>query len=158
MLDRYGLLPSTIRHNYEREAMVDRQLESAMALHKAMVALDDRLDLVFISDRADPEYGVVPGRWHVVRKNPPPAPDSYMPIVTENGGYREPDSGVLTELQRRDLWQRGMPEPHYDKPAAKREFDDPDHEARIEELAHDLRAGARLPGDGGLTKRLWGKK
>ena len=30
-------------------------------------------------------------------------------------------------------------------------------EAMTEELAHDLRAGARLAGDGGLNKKLWGR-
>ena len=157
MQDRYGLVPATIKANYEREEMVDRHVNAAIALHRALVALDDRLDVVFIPDRADPEYGVVPGRWHVVRKNPPPAPDSYMAITTADGGYREPDSGVLTELQRRDLWKHGLPDLH-EKPAALREYErSVDDEARVDELASDLRAGARLPGDKGLTGKWWGK-
>ena len=157
MEDRYGLVPATIKANHEREEMVDRQMQAAFALYHALRAIDERLDLEFITERADPEWGVIPGRWHVVRRNPPPAPDSYIPITTEDGGYREPDSGVLLEMQRRDLWRHGIPT-HEEKAAARREYERTvDDEARVDELAHDLRAGARLPGDGGLSKRLWGK-
>ena len=156
MRDALGIVPPHIKANYEREEMIDRQLSSATALFRALQALDDRLDVVFISDRADAEYGVVPGRWHVVRKNPPPAPDSYMAITTPSGGYREPDSSVLTELQRRDLWKHGVPQ-REDKPSAYREPPKTD-EGMIDELASDIRAGHRLPGDGGMTKKLWGRK
>lgn len=155
MQDRYGLVPATIKANYERAEMVDTQMKAAFSLYHALQAMDERLDLVFITDRADAEFGVKPGRWHVVRKNDPPAPDSYMPIETPDGKYMEPHSGVLRDLDQRDLWRRGMPKPHYDKPAAFRE---PQRdEGMVDELASDLRAGARVAGDGGLTKRMWGR-
>ena len=153
MRDAYGLVPSQIREKYEREEMVDRQIKAATALCTALKALDSRLDVVFITEGADPEYGVTPGRWHVVRKNDPPAPDSYIAITTESGGYREPDSGVLHEMQRRDLWRTGVPE-HVGKRRPESKRDD----SHIEELAHDIRAGNRLAGDGGYTRKLWGKK
>ena len=157
MQDRYGLVPATIKANYEREEMVDKQMSAAFALYHALHAMDPRLDLVYISDRADPEWGVKPGRWHVVRKNDPPAPDSYMTIETPDGKYMEPHSGVLRDLASRDTWKHGIPR-NEEKAAARREYERTrDDEARVEELAHDLRAGSRLPGDGGLTKRLWGR-
>jgi hypothetical protein len=153
-MDKFGLLPASIRQNYEREEMVDRQMQAAHSLYRSLQALDHRLDLVFISDRADPEYGVVPGRWHVTRKNDG-APDSYIPIVGRKGEYVEPHSGIVVELQERDMWKHGIPK-NDAKPSAFREPKGMD-EGQIEELAHDIRAGSRLPGDGGLTKRLWGK-
>jgi hypothetical protein len=151
-----GLLPPVIAHNYEREEMVDRQMRSALALYGALQALDPRLDLVFVTDRADPEYGVKPGRWHVVRKNDPPAPDSYIAIETPEGGYREPDSGVLEELRRRDLW-RGMPDMD-NAPSMYRESDPLRKEQeRDDDHVADVRAALRVAGDGGMTKRTWGR-
>lgn len=152
MQDRYGLVPPHIRSNYERAEMVDRHFNAAKALYKALVALDPRLDVVFFTDRAEAGGGIVPGRWHVCRKNDPPAPDSYIAITTPDGGYREPDSGVLRELQRRDLWRNPLPLTQRKPP------DEPlPDDGKVEELASELRAGARLPGDGGLTGRWWGK-
>jgi hypothetical protein len=154
MQDQYGLVPPTIKANYEREEMVDEQMAKAFSLYHALQAMDRRLDLVFVSERADPEYGVKPGRWHVVRKNDPPAPDSYMAIETPDGKYMEPHSGILRDLADRDLWKHGTPE-NDRRPSAFTDYSKDDGFA--EELAHDLRAGARLPGDGGLYKKLWGK-
>lgn len=154
MQDQFGLVPATIKANYEREEMVDRQMKAAFSLYHALQAMDDRLDLVFISDRADPEFGVVPGRWHVTRKNDGGAPDSYMPIQTRDGKYCEPHSGVLHELQSRDMWKPGRVGTDL-KPAAKTDYKYDD--SAIEELAADIRAGNRLPGDGGYTKRAWGR-
>ena len=154
-MDRYGLLPPVIRHNYEREEMVDRQLTAAISIHRALTALDPRLDLVYVSDRADPEYGVKPGRWHVVRKNDPPTPDLYIPIETEDGGYRQPDFGVVHEMQRRDTWTHGTPELKNTTPTWKKEKKK--DEQAVDELVSDVRAAWRLPGEGGMTKRLWGK-
>ena len=157
MRDQYGLVPPHIRQNYEREEMVDKQMAKAVSLYHALQAFDRRLDLVFINDRADPGYGIRPGRWHVVRKNDPPAPDSYMPIETPDGKYMEPHSGILRELQERDLWKHGVPK-NDDKPAALKEYKrNARAEAMADELAADLRAGARLPGDKGLTGKWWGK-
>lgn len=157
MQDRFGLVPPAIRHNYERAEMVDRQLDAAVSLHRALTALDPRLDLVFVSDRADPEFGVTPGRWHVVRKNEAPAPDSYMAITGRNGEYREPDHGVIHELQRRDMWTQGQPDLDA-QPAAKRRYDSLHNEQARDEVLADVRAGSRVAGEGGMTRRAWGRK
>lgn len=155
MRDTFGLVPPEIKQNYIREEMVDTHLAAAVSLHRALVALDPRLDVVFVGDRADPEYGVTPGRWHVVRKNDPPAPDSYMAITGRNGEYREPDHGVVHELQQRDLWRNGIPESEL-VPSHKKEYKT--DEAMLDEIAHDVRAGARVAGEGGMTARKWGRK
>jgi hypothetical protein len=154
MRDALGLVPAHIKANYERREMVDSHMKAAIALCRAVKAIDERLDIEFISEGADPEYGVVPGRWHVVRKNPPPAPDSFIPITTRDGGYCEPHSGILEELRRRDLWKEGARERYEKKFTPQKRKPD---EGMVEELAHDLRAGARVAGDGGLTRRRWGR-
>ena len=157
MRDRYNLVPAHIRADIEREEMVDRMARAALPIIQAVHRYDHRLELRFIGERADPEWGVVPYRWHLVRHNNPPAPKSYMAITTEDGGYRDPDFGVLDELGKRDLWKHPLPLTDK-KPSAFEERErTADDEARVDELASDLRAGARLPGDGGLTGKWWGR-
>jgi hypothetical protein len=137
--------------------MVDRHIGAAHSLYQALQGLDRGLDVVFIPDRADREFGVVPGRWHVYRENPPGTPDFYAAITTEDGGYREPDEGVYIEMQKRDTWRHGIPKSDLVPSALKESRRTTQDEQRVDELAADLRAGARLPGDGGLDKKLWGR-
>ncbi len=148
-IDPLGLLPPVIRQNYERDSLIDRHLSSARGIGRALKALDPRLGVVYITDSAPADNGVVPGRWHVRVQNKPPAPDSYIPITTESGGYREPDSGVIHEMQRRDLQTHGIPK------LERTESPKPDY---TEEIAADVRAAWRVPGEGGMKRRLWGKK
>jgi len=154
--DTYGLLPPVIAQNYEREAMVDNQLEAAVGIYRALQAMDPRLDLVFVTDRADPEYGVVPGRWHVVRHNDKPAPDTYIPITTRDGGFREPDSGVIAEMQDRDTWVHGTPDLET-KRSVDKKTDPLFLEQTRDAIAEDVRATFRVAGDGGMEKRKWGR-
>lgn len=98
------LLPDHAAMNYRRELQVEEQIETAKRFNVLLKQIDWRLSLVWVSESADAP-GLVPGRWHVRRKNDG-APDSYMPILAEGGGYREPDSSILYELQRRDLWKK----------------------------------------------------
>ena len=86
----------------EREAMVDRQIGLAKYFNQQLEAIDDRMELVWVKENADGP-GLVPGRWHVKRRNDPPAPDTYIPICAPGGEYREPGEDVLDELRRRDL-------------------------------------------------------
>ncbi len=161
MRDTFGLVPPHIRANAEREELVDKHLQGAVALATALQRLDPRLELWKANDRhPDPPSGVIPGYWHVVRHNDPPAPDSYKPITTPSGGFREPDSGVLHELERDDSWGRhySLPTDDYDeaqKPILKqRELES---EQRKDEIASNYAAAKRTAGDGGLEKRLWAK-
>lgn len=132
--------------------MTDAHKQAAAALTAALEDLDPRLGCCFVTAGADPAWGVVPGRWHVVRRNEPPTPDSYTAITTESGGYREPDFGVLAEMHKRDMWKHGAPpEPEPQGPAK------PIAGAK-DMVAEDVRAAWRLPGEGGMTKKLWAKK
>lgn len=163
MLDRFGLLPEDIRAKYEREEMIDRSLAAGQALSRAVKAFDERCDVVFISDRVRPGEvpamgEIIPGRWHVRRRNDGAA-DSYIPVTTEDGGYRDPDWGILRELQERDMWSHHYVRPSALEDEAKRIVEgEREREAMREELAHDFRAISRMGGDGGMTRRLRGKK
>lgn len=157
MYDRYGLLPPVIRHDYERAEMIDRQIGAAVALCAALKDLDENLDVQFITNRADANYGIKPGRWHVVRSNPDPAPDTYIPITTPDGGYREPDFGVVEEMRQRDLWRTGKME-EFTAPTKPAESKAPSREETLDALVEDSRAAMRVAGDGGMEKRKWGKK
>ena len=99
------LLPDHAAQNYRRELQVEAQLEHAKGFNKLLRQIDRRLSLVWVNENADAP-GLVPGRWHVRRENDG-APDSYMAILGEGGSYREPDSSILRELQKRDLWRAG---------------------------------------------------
>ena len=152
-IDTFGLLPPDIRANVERDEMVDRQMGKAQALADALIAHDPQLRLVFFGDRSEPIYGIKPGRWHVQRLNQGTA-DTYMPITTPDGGYREPDFGVLEEIRQRDLWRPGALN---DRLSNKETVSTTDAEARAEETAHTIRAAKRVAGDGGIHKRKWGR-
>lgn len=150
-MDKFGLLPAGIRLNYEREAVIDDQIAKANWFDKALKKIDYRSELVWVPDNAPEDGSMIPGRWHIRRKNDPPAPHSYIPITRDDGGYREPASGDLVRLQQRDLWKERDPVPVKEEPKD-------DDEGRIDELATDIRAIDRLPGEGGVHRRRWGAK
>jgi len=163
MRDPYGLVPPHIKANYEADEMADRAISHATSLFKELRSFDNEIvDVRFYTERAQPIHGIKPGRWHVVRRNAPPAPDSYFPIETPAGGYREPDSGVLDELRARDLrnrtvWERIEQEHRDKKPSALQEPDYTD-DGSAEEIAHDVRAASRVAGEGGMHARKWAKR
>jgi hypothetical protein len=150
-------LPDDLR----REQQVEGQLELARHWNGFLKAIDPELSLVLAKDRA--EYPLVPGRWHVRRKNRG-APDSYMPITGPNGEYREPDSGVLDELGRRDSWRtrdgldRFLREKHATEDQLRKERELRREQLR-DELADDFRAARRGAGDEALDegRKAWGR-
>ena len=130
-----------------------------------MANLDPRLELWQAPERMEPMYGVIPGYWHVVVNCTPPTPDRYLAITTDglgvaDGGFRYPDSGVLEDLKRNDMQGR-----HYTLPsddidvveAAVQKERKRKSEQRGDQIVEDTKAIFRLPGDGGLEKRLWAK-
>ena len=162
MRDPYNLVPPDIKANYEAEEMAVRHFRSAAQLLMHLRDFDsDIVDIKFFGDRAEEKYGIKRGRWHIHRRNTPPASDSYIPIETPDGGYREPDSGVLNELRERDLrrddvWRAFEKTQASKAPSALQERSFTDN-GEAEEIAHDVRAGARVAGEGGMTKRAWGR-
>jgi len=65
--------------------------------------IDPRLSYVFVPMLEDPPPGITPLRWHVVRVNEN-GPDTYWPLETEDGEYREIGSTDLEDYKGRDLW------------------------------------------------------
>lgn len=162
MHDPYNLVPPDIKANIEAEEMAERHFAQAVPLLMALKDFDpDIVDIKFFGERAEEKYGIKRNRWHIHRKNIPPASDSYIPIETPDGGYREPDSGVLNELRERDLrngsvWRKFEEAQRSKSPAAlqAKEFVD---NGEAEEIAFSVRAAKRLAGDGGMNARLWGR-
>jgi len=161
MRDRFGLLPPHIAANYEKEEMVDDQMQAAEALATALHQLDPNLSLTFFGERALPIDGIIPNRWHVCRKNESTA-DSYMPIVTPDGGYREPAFDILEELRKRDGWGANQGDSLIKARHRKERVQEAVRELassqRKDEMREALRAGHRVSGEGGLHKRLWGRR
>jgi hypothetical protein len=89
--------------NAEREAMVDNHIKAGREVDKALKELDRHLSVVFFGDNAEPYPGIVPGRWHIRRQNPETL-DSYFPLQTPEGEYREPTMGDVERLKGADLW------------------------------------------------------
>lgn len=65
--------------------------------------IDDRLEMAWFDENVSVP-GVVPCRYHILRRNEPPAPMSIIPVVGPNDEYVEPDSGVFNMLLRQDMW------------------------------------------------------
>jgi hypothetical protein len=99
------ILPDWVRHNVEREKAVDEQLELARYWNRLLKEIDEQLSLVWVHEESPPYPGIQPGRWHIKRRVPGSV-DIYIPITGPSGEYMEPHSGILEELQRRDLWGR----------------------------------------------------
>jgi hypothetical protein len=158
--DALGIVPPEIRAKYEREEWVERGVRAGRALERALKDMDPALDVVFIKPDIGEEYlpgGAIPGYWHVRRNNPAPAVPTYMPITTEDGGFRQPDFGVIDELRRSDLWAPGALEKalrQEDRTRAKELA----KEQRLDELKSDFRAARRVSGEGGLHKRFRPRK
>lgn len=160
MRDPMGLVPPQIKAEYEREEFVEHAARSGRALDNALKQMDPALSVVFVRHGVpedDLPGGVIAGRWHVRRDNPPPAVPSYIPITQPDGSYRDPDFGVLHELAERDLWRDGGLHKALAKPdrSKARELA---QEQRQDVMREDFRAAKRVAGDGGLTKVKWGRK
>lgn len=100
------VLPAWVQSNLERERAVDGQIALALEWTKILRQRDDRLSVVWVGDYV-PSNDMVANRWHVRRRNDPPADDSYFAITTPDGGYREPDGGVAEEMAARDMRRPG---------------------------------------------------
>lgn len=128
------------------------------ALDRALREHDPHLSLVWVKSNIpawEVPQNVIPGRWHVRRENPHLAA-SYTAITTPDGGYREPDFGVLQEVQKRDLWTRGVPAPPEDPLKRDRREKTLRDEQRRDEMRSDFQAAKRVAGEN-VHKRNWGK-
>lgn len=64
---------------------------------------DTRLEIVFMPPTADESLGIVPGRYHLVRRNEPPTPPSLIPIEGDSGEFVEPGSWHIERMRGSDL-------------------------------------------------------
>lgn len=76
--------------------------------------IDPYLELIWAPGNAN-AVGLTPNRYHILR-HVPGGPPSLWPIETDDGGYREPDSGVFEMLRRNDMWSS---EASYDRKKRK---------------------------------------
>lgn len=163
MEDPLGIVPADIRAKYEQAEWVDGAVRSGRALEAHLKATyGPEMEVVFVRPRAqDAPASCIPGRWHICRQNPPPAVPSYIPITTPDGGYRDPDFGVVAELaeidlRRPEVMKRVLDQTRTDSPqkAAERALR---KEQRQDVAKMDYKAARRTPGEGGL-KRSYARK
>lgn len=138
------LVPRWVAQNARRERMIDATLDAVPYWNRLLRQIDDRLSLVWVHEDARAP-GLVPARWHIRRRNDPPAPDSYMPIMLPDGGYRPMASDILDELRSRDLWRddvaRQRMEARFEEEARQAEKrEQADREETVDELAGRIKA------------------
>lgn len=152
MEDTFGIVPPEIRKMIEAEDYNDRQAKAGKAISEALTAIKPSLDLVFVRHDAAPEIlppGAVAGRWHVRDKDAQPIP-AFFPITARDGGYREPDSGILMELSEMDMRRpevaRRVFERNARQRAEKKKALELEKEQRRYDMVTDLKAGKRVKG------------
>lgn len=166
------VVPAWVEENQERDRWIDGQIMLGLYWSQVLQEHDERLSVVFISENAHAiavedgvTYkvdipGIVPGRWHVRCRNVPPFADTYMPITTPEGDYREPDSQVVEEVKRRSMDNKTVSEIIDDRKAAERAMErqrELQREQMKDEVADHMRAALRVPGEAGMEKRRWGQ-
>lgn len=160
------LVPSRIadeRLADEINAEVDRIMEAAFhpdhGLQAALRAIDPTLSLFLMPENVDPEEWR-PGYWYV-RKRVTPPPDEFFCLEGPGGERIQPGLHVLDMFRGADLWN---PRVHRDRQEAREKLRRQKvrakqlrAEQRIDEGAIAGRAAKRVAGEGGMTKRAWGR-
>lgn len=132
-------------------------------INQELQSLDPYLELVWIGPNAKRGLipGVEPGRWHI-RRTPPGIIHSYWPVMGPDGEYVDPSLKIIEDMKAADLWREGALQELRDRQI--REAEKKKKEAELEQeqnrdtAAADIRAGRRVFGDGGLTKRKMFRK
>jgi hypothetical protein len=108
--------------------------------------IDDRLELVWFDENVD-IVGVVPCRYHLIRRNDPPAPVSVIPITGPDGEFIEPNSALFDRLRAADLWndeaRRDRQKRHEELIRRKRRQQERETEERQEEILERYLAATR---------------
>jgi hypothetical protein len=163
MDDPFGIVPADIKARYEQAEWVERSVTAGRALERELKStFGPEMEVVFVKDHPDLPESCEPWRWHVRRNNAPPAVATYLPIMSEGGGYRDPDAGVIAELAEIDLRRPGVREKLMERTRTdsphKRAEKDLRKEQRRDVMAMDYRAARRVRGEGGLKKSFAGKR
>lgn len=169
MFDRFGLLPASLRAEYEAQDAEVRVAETIQFLDKALKGKDPALGLVRVKEDI-PEWdlpmGAVPGYWHIRNAAPGFIP-VYMPIKGPKGEFRLPASDVLEMADRMDLRKpevfREVIERGRRQKEEKEKAKALEDEQRRDEMAADFKAARRVIGegrysDGRLKPSKWGKQ
>jgi hypothetical protein len=129
--------------NVQIDQHVNRQLHSGKAFTQRLKQVFGReLSCVWGNeDASDP--AIKPGRWHIQYENPS-GPNSYFPITTPDGGYRDPAEDVIEFLRERDMHRPGRIKELSDM-ERRREAAETAHfaklkEARVDEIAGRIKA------------------
>lgn len=152
------LLPDHIIADLEREAEADAHIGRAREVDAELKALNHRLELVWVGERAT-SPGLVRCRWHVRRRDRDAGVmDAYFPIVGPDGEYVEPTSQVVEMMRRNDLWKTDVRrEVREHREARQREIEAQRKAASEENIENfALRAKAKInPGVSFNTARPW---
>jgi hypothetical protein len=138
-----GLADETRAFTADMERMLDRTRGILREFTRDLKAMDPDLELVFFDpDASGP--GIVPGRYHVLRKDRFDGPPTLIPIVGPNGEFAEPDSGLFDYLRKIDLWNtaaaRDRERAHDEARKAAERAREREQEERHEELVERWKA------------------
>lgn len=161
------VVPEWVARNERRRKVLEDQasgFNQTRYWNPLLKDIDHRLELVFVGGVDGDVPGVVPFRWHILRRNEA-GPDTYRAVVGRDGEFRDMGSDVLEDLRSGDLWEERV---RRDIDAATRRADasrerakDTHREARVGEVASNLNALTRpsvLVGDVPWTNRPAGKR
>lgn len=96
------VLPEWVARNDRRDRMLASADEHVVRRwNELLQEIDPQLGLAFVPENVTDAPGLVPGRWHVRRRNPM-GPDTYWPVLGDDGSFREMDSGMLEQFRRGD--------------------------------------------------------
>lgn len=152
--------------NAIREEAVDQGPPRApfvKQINRELQSLDPYLELVWIGPNAKRGLipGVEPGRWHI-RRTPPGIIHSYWPIMGPEGEYVDPSLQIIEDMKAADLWREGALQELRDRQIReaekKKKAAELEQEQNRDTAAESIRAGRRVFGDGGLTKRKMFRK
>lgn len=140
------VLPGHVRRNMMAEVLINRTLEEIPYWNRELKQIDERLELVWIDERAPRRPGMIPARWAVRRDNSDRgAPDSYMSIIDRDGSYRPMGSDIIEEIKSRDTWNSSVAHQIFVENERRKEREaerdrERFHEGMRDELAINLKA------------------
>lgn len=166
MSDLYVVESPAARWNREKDRLIAEWAKTdkqAKRLEKELKKVDPYLEVHYIDSEvaklppAQRAVGVVPARWHIVRRNPKGI-DAYFPIMGPNGEYAEPELRVAEDMKRADLWRRGAMLELRDRQEREAKRQQTEEllgiEQRKDEVRHNYEAAKRVRGDGGLARNF----
>lgn len=95
-------LRETAAHEAEVELMV--ALKDELESHnRDLKRIDDRLEIVWAPESVT-NPALTPGRYHLIRRNDPPAPPGIWPLETKDGSFKEPGAWMYDWVLSLDMW------------------------------------------------------